>query len=68
MTIATGRLNASGFTQFLHPRPTTGPEYLDAIRHLEPAALKRLGIKYVHAPDDWAASLPDRAVTLAGEP
>lgn len=61
MTVATGRLNASGFTQFLHPRPTTGPEYLDSVRHLEPAALKRLGIEYVHAPDDWAAGLPDRA-------
>ena len=68
ITIATGRPNASGFTQFLHPRPTTGPEYLDAIRHLEPAALKRLGIKYVHAPDDWAASLPDRSSRWLANP
>ena len=68
MTVATGRLNASGFIEFLHPRPTTGPEYLDAVRHLEPAALKRLGIQYVHAPDTWAAGLPDRAVRWLANP
>ena len=61
LTIATGRPNASGFADFLHTRPYTGSGYLDAIRLLEPAALRRLGIKYVHAPDDWAIDLPDRA-------
>ncbi|MCY3959007.1 MAG: hypothetical protein OXG65_12015 [Chloroflexi bacterium] len=68
MTVATGRLNASGFTQFLHPRPTTGPEYLDAVRHLEPAALKRLGVAYVHAPDRWASRLPARATRWLANP
>ena len=61
MTLATGRPNASGFVDFLHLSPTTGPEYADAIRYLEPAALRRLGIAYVHATDDWVTSLPDRA-------
>ena len=68
MTVATGRSNASGFTPFLHLNPTTGPEYLDAIRFLEPAALRRLGIQYVHAPDDWAASLPDRSSRWLANP
>ena len=61
ITVTTGRPNASGFAQFLHPRPATGPEYLDAIRHLEPAALRRLGFGYIHAPDEWVAALPRRA-------
>ena len=61
MTATTGRPNASGFAQFLHPRPATGPEYLDAIRYLEPAAIRRLGFRYVHASDGWVATLPDRA-------
>ena len=61
MTIATGRPNASGFADFLHTRPYTGSGYLDAIRLLEPAALGRLEIDYIHAPDDWSRNLPDRA-------
>ena len=61
MTIATGRPNASGFADFLHTRPYTGSGYLDAIRRLEPLALVRLDIKYVHAPDDWAGDLPAEA-------
>ena len=61
LTIATGRPNASGFADFLHTRPYTGSGYLDAIRRLEPLALVRLDIKYVHAPDDWAGDLPAEA-------
>ena len=61
LTVTAGRPNASGFAQFLHPRPATGPEYLDAIRHLEPGAIRRLGFTFVHAPDDWVAGLPERA-------
>lgn len=61
MTIATGRPNAAGFLRFPHGRATYGPEYLDAIRFLEPAAIARLGLEYVHAPDSWVARLPDRA-------
>ena len=68
MTVATGRPNASGFHQYLHLIPYTGPEYLDATRHLEPAALQRLDIKYLHAPDDWAARLPQRAAEWLTNP
>ena len=68
MTITTGRPNAAGFAQFPHARPTTGPEYLDSVRHLEPAALRRLDVAYVHAPDDWVAGLPDRAASWLADP
>ena len=61
MTIATGRPNASGFANLLHIISGTGPEYKDAIRFLEPAALRQLGIDYVHATDSWAGELPDSA-------
>ncbi len=61
LTIATGRPNASGFAEFLHTRPYTGTGYLDAVRLLESAALRRLDIDYVHAPDAWVNDLPDRA-------
>ena len=68
MTANTGRLNASGFTRFAHLFPKTGPAYEDAIGHLEPAALRRLGITHVHAPDAWAAELPARAGAWLGNP
>jgi len=68
MTVTTGRPNASGFTQFLHPRPATGPEYLDSIRYLEPAAIQRLGFTYIHAPDSWIDSLPNRAKCWLADP
>ena len=63
MTANTGRPNASGFTGFVHLFSRTGPEYEDAIAHLEPAALRSLGIAFVHAPDAWAADLPDHAAS-----
>ena len=68
MTVATGRPNASGFQQYLHLIPYAGPEYLDAIRHLEPAALRRLNIRYIHAPDEWASSLPNHAKNWLDNP
>ena len=68
MTVATGRSNASGLWKLLHLSPTTGPDYLDAIRLLEPAVLKRLRIDYVHAPDDWVAGLPLRAARWLTNP
>ena len=68
MTVATGRPNASGFQRYLHLIPYFGPEYLDAIRHLEPAAVRRLNIKYIHAPNDWVGSLPNRAKTWLDNP
>ena len=61
MTIATGRPNASGFADFLHTRPFTGSGYLDAIRRLEPAALRGWASSTSMRPDDWAIDLPDRA-------
>ena len=61
MTIATGRPNASGFADLLHIISGTGPEYKDAISFLEPSAIGRLGIDYVHATDTWEDGLPDRA-------
>ena len=68
MTVSTGRPNASGFTGFIHGRATFGPEYLDSIRYLEPAALTRLQIQYVHAPDQWVAELPARARDWLAQP
>ena len=61
MSTATGRPNASGFIQAAHLLYEVGPEYQDARRYLEPAALKRLGIAYVHATDAWIEGLPDHA-------
>ena len=61
MSIATGRPNASGFVGLLHLHPKVGPENMDAVRYLEPAALRRLGFTYVHATKTWVASLPSRA-------
>ena len=61
MTANTGRPSASGFTSFVHLFSVTGPEYRDTIGYLEPAALRRLGIEFVHAPDSWVAGLPGHA-------
>ncbi len=68
LTIATGRPNASGFADFLHTRPYTGSGYLDALRQLEPAAIRRLEIEYVHASHDWTAALPTRAARWLVDP
>ena len=68
MSTATGRPNASGFIQAAHLLYEVGPEYQDARRYLEPAALKRLGVAYVHATDAWMESLPDRARRWLDDP
>ena len=62
MSISTGRANASGFVGFAHLWAKQGPDFLDAIRYLEPKAIERLEIDYIHAPDDWVSELPPRAV------
>ena len=68
MSIATGRPNASGFAELRHLRYRTGAEYEDAIRYLEPGAIKRLGFAYVHAPESWVASLPTKAKLRLDDP
>ena len=61
MSIGTGRPSASGFADHVHLFPFTGPDYEDAIRLLEPAAMRRLRFTYVHANESWVSSLPERA-------
>ena len=68
LTLATGRPNASGFAGRLHYVWRTGPEYLDALRYLEPAAVRRLGVGYVHATDSWVSELPDPAKRRLADP
>lgn len=61
MSAVTGRPSAAGFIQASHLLHEVGPEYVDATRYLEPAAVQRLGIAYLHATDAWVSGLPDRA-------
>ncbi len=68
MSIVTGRPNASAYAEFVQFVPVHGPEYLDAIRFLEPLAVRRLGVDYVHAPDAWIAELPERAQRWLQDP
>ncbi len=68
LSTATGRPNASGFIQAAHLLYEGGPEHQDAVRYLEPAAVRRLGIGYVHAPDAWVAGLPERARRWLDDP
>ena len=68
VSVTTGRANASGFMDFLHLLNLEGPEYLDAIRFLDPAALRRLEIDFVHAPDEWTGELPAQAVRWLSNP
>ncbi len=61
LSIASGRpepYGYLGFTQYLGLR---GPEYLDAIEHLDPDAIRRLGVRYVHATPKWVNGLPGRS-------
>ena len=68
LSLATGRPNASGFPGHLHLHPTPGAEYVDAIRYLEPTAVRTLDFAYVHATDAWVADLPDRAKRWLADP
>ena len=68
MSVATGRPNASGFSGLLHLIYETGPEYEDATRFLEPAAIQRLGFAYIHATDSWVATLPANAKRRLNDP
>ena len=69
MTFATGRPNASGFAGLVHLiARAEGPQYRDVLGFLEPAAVRRLGFEYIHAPDDWVKSLPDKAAARLNDP
>ena len=68
MSFVTGRPNAAGFIGHLNLSPNSGPEFLDALRYLEPAAFRRLGLAYVHATDAWVAKLPERAARWLADP
>ena len=65
---ATGRPNNAGFADLTYLVYHLGPEYLDARDYLEPAAIRRLGIEYVHATDAWVAVLPKRAQLWLADP
>ena len=67
VTFATGRPNNSGLNGLIYLVSHVGPEYLDAAKYLDPAAIRRLGIGYVHATDAWMAALPPRAQTWLGD-
>ena len=68
VSLATGRPSHAGFAELSHLIYFTGPEYLDAVHFLEPGAIRRLGIEYVHATDAWAAALPPRAQRWLADP
>ena len=68
MSASTGRPSASGFIQAAHLLHEVGPEHQDAVRYLDPAAVRRLGIGYVHATEAWVARLPDRARAWLDDP
>ena len=68
LSIDTGRPNAAGYARFTHFTYAPDPEYLDAVRYLEPASFRRRHFAYVHATDDWIASLPYRAARWLNDP
>lgn len=68
LSIRTGRPNASGYRQVMQFSYEPGPEYWDAIRYLDPAAIRRLNFAYIHATEDWTAQLPDRAARWLNDP
>lgn len=61
LSVHTGRPNASGFLGHAYHTHHSGPELHDARNFLEPAAIRRMGIEYVHATEAWVAALPPRA-------
>ncbi|MDE2990052.1 MAG: hypothetical protein OXU21_03155 [Chloroflexota bacterium] len=63
-----GRPNNAGFADVIYLIYHPGPEYWDARHYLEPAAIRRLRLEYVHATDTWTAGLPDRAKAWLADP
>ena len=68
VTYATGRPNAAGYPNVRHLLARIGPEFVDARDHLEPGAMRRLGVDYIYASDDWVAGLPARARRWLADP
>ena len=61
LSIASGRPAPYGYIGFTQYLGLCGPEYLDAIEHLDPDAIRRLGVGYVHATPKWVKGLPGRS-------
>ena len=66
--LGTGRPNNAGFADVIYLIYHPGPEYWDARHYLEPAAIRRLGLEYVHATDSWVDVLPARAREWLADP
>jgi len=61
VSFATGRPSNAGFLGLTHLLYYQGPEFWDALHYLEPGAIQRLGIEYIHATDSWIDTLPPRS-------
>ncbi|MCY4112929.1 MAG: hypothetical protein OXG33_03175 [Chloroflexi bacterium] len=68
VSAATGRPNNAGLAGLTYLVYHFGPEYADAADYLEPAAIRRLGIDYVHTTDAWISALPRRAQSWLADP
>lgn len=68
MAVATGRPNGAGFLGLSHLLYVLGPDYLDALKYLEPTAIQRVGIDHVHATAAWRSELPERAQRWLADP
>ena len=61
ISVASGRPSPYGYVDFTQYVGLRGPEYLDAIEHLDPDAIQKLGVDYVHATSKWVDGLPKRS-------
>ncbi len=61
LSMATGRPAPYGYLGFTQYLGLLGPEYLDSIEYLDPEAMVRLGVGYVHATPAWSDRLPARS-------
>ncbi len=61
LAIASGRPAPSGYVGFTQYLGLLGPEYVDAIEFLDPEAIRRLGVGYVHSTPEWIDRLPVRS-------
>ena len=68
VTMHTCRPNASGLVGHFHLVHFDGPEQQDVRHYLEPSAVRRMGIQYIHATDAWVATLPERVQAWLADP